>query len=209
MIRALIVDLDNTIYPVKSISDDLFAAFFKLIDDHAGELGTYVVNEAKEEMTRVSFQKVAKKYDFSEELTEKGIQFLKEAILTKSMFAYDDYKHIQNLTIDRFLVTTGFVKMQNSKVNMLGICNDFKNVYIVDPSTSSKTKKDIFEQIIADYHYKPNEVLIVGDDPESEIKFAKLAGLKTVLYDPTGKYQPSEADYHIKNHAELGQLILQ
>jgi putative hydrolase of the HAD superfamily len=208
MIRALIIDLDNTIYPVKSISDELFAPLFNLIDDYAAELGTGVAAQAKEEITRVPFQRVAGQFGFSDELIEKGVALLSGTSIDEPMHPYPDYKHLQSIDLDKFLVTTGFIKMQNSKVNMLGIRNDFRNIYIVDPATSTKTKTDMFEQIMQTYHYTPDEVLVIGDDPESEIKAAKPLGIKTVLYDPDGKYPFGAVDHHIKNHREVSQLIL-
>lgn len=40
MKRALILDLDNTIYPVSSIADNLFGQLFGVLDQHAGEINT-------------------------------------------------------------------------------------------------------------------------------------------------------------------------
>lgn len=208
MIRALIIDLDNTIYPVKSISAHLFAPLFNLIDEYADALDANDIATAKEEITRAPFQRVAAEFNFSNELLQRGIALLTETVIDEAMQPYPDYKHLQNISLDKFLVTIGFIKMQNSKVNKLGIRNDFRNIYIVDPANSAKTKTDMFEQIMQTYHYAPNEILVIGDDPESEIKAAKPLGIKTVLYDPYGKYTLGHADHHMKNHREVEQLIL-
>lgn len=208
MIRALIIDLDNTIYPVKSISNHLFAPLFNLIDQYADALGANAVAAAKEEITRAPFQRVASEFNFSDELLHRGVALLTEAVIDEAMQPYPDYKHLQNISIDKFLVTTGFIKMQNSKVNKLGIRRHFRNIYIVDPATSPKTKTDMFAQIMENYHYQASELLVIGDDPESEIKAAKPLDIKTVLYDPEGKYPYGHAHYHIKNHREVEQLLL-
>ena len=65
-------------------------------------------------------------------------------------------KHIQAIPLDKFLVTTGFIKLQMSKVKMLGIEEDFKEIHIVDPEVKDKTKKDVFE-IMEKYRYKPED----------------------------------------------------
>ncbi|MBE9585187.1 HAD family hydrolase [Mucilaginibacter sp. JRF] len=208
MIRALIYDLDNTIYPVKSISDGLFDGLYKLIDDNADGLSLASVEAAKEEITRRPFQKVADEFGFSDELKEEATEYLRGLTYSKPMQAYDDYRYVKTLDADKFLVTTGFVKLQNSKVKMLGIAADFKQVYVVDPDSTEKTKRHIFTQILEKYNYKAEEVLIVGDDPESEIKEAKAVGIKTVLYDPEKRYTAADADYRITNHRDVGELIL-
>ncbi len=38
MIKALILDMDNTIFPTKSIADELFAVIEQLMDEHRGNL---------------------------------------------------------------------------------------------------------------------------------------------------------------------------
>ncbi|RYE20640.1 MAG: HAD family hydrolase [Sphingobacteriales bacterium] len=208
MIRALIIDLDNTIYPVKSISDELFGGLFKLIDDLAEGISKADIAAAKEEVTRRPFQKIADEYGFSDEMKQQAVELLKVLTYDKLMQPYDDYKHIKTLQTDKFLVTTGFIKMQTSKVKMLGVAADFKQVYIVDPETTDKTKRHIFADILKKYNYKNEEVLVVGDDPESEIKEAKAIGLRTVLYDPNRKYKTTDADHVIVNHRELAELLL-
>ncbi|MCC8409053.1 HAD family hydrolase [Mucilaginibacter sp. UR6-1] len=208
MIRALIYDLDNTIYPVESIADDVFAGLFKLIDDLAEGISASDIQTAKNELTRRPFQKVADQFGFSDDLKEQAAELLRNITYNKPMQAYDDYRYVKTLAVEKFLVTTGFVKLQNSKVKMLGIAGDFKQIYVVDPDSTEKTKRHIFTQILEKFNYKAEEVLIVGDDPESEIKEAKAVGIKTVLYDPEKRYTDAEADYRITNHRDVGELIL-
>lgn len=178
MIRALIYDLDNTIFPVRSISDELFAGLFKLIDENTRDIDKNDINSAKEEITRRPFQKIADEYGFSDELKQQATELLRRLTYDKPIIPFDDYRYIKGLQADKFLVTTGFMKLQSSKVKMLGLATDFKQVYIVDPDTTDKTKKDIFKEILRKYNYKPDEVLVIGDDPESEISEAKKTRYK-------------------------------
>ena len=208
MIRAVIYDLDNTLYDVKSISAELFAGLFKLIDEQSHGLDNTDIESAKEEITRRPFQKIADEYGFGDELKQRAVELLKGLTYNKPIKPFDDYEYIKNLDTDRFLVTTGFVNMQTSKVKMLGIGSRFKQVYIVDPETTDKTKRHIFLQILEKYGYGKEEVLVVGDDPESEIKEARAIGLKTVLYDRIGQYKTTDADYVISNHRDIQQLLL-
>jgi putative hydrolase of the HAD superfamily len=76
MKRVLILDLDNTIYPVSSIADHLFARLFKLIDENLGEADRQAAQNAKEELTRRPYQHVADEFGFSHELKEQGMQML-------------------------------------------------------------------------------------------------------------------------------------
>jgi len=201
-IKAIIFDLDNTIYPVTSISDELFGELFSVLDE-AG-----VDPEAKQELTRRPFQWIADKFGFDEELKEKCLDILRHLSYDKPMVAFEDYHLLKGLTIDKFLVTTGFPKLQWSKIRMLNLEPDFKGIHVVDPDTSDKTKKDIFLKIQEQHHYEPREVLVVGDDPVSEIKAGSELGMVTFLFDPAGKYPNGTADYQSHRLRDAAELIV-
>ncbi|MDB5124806.1 MAG: dUMP phosphatase [Mucilaginibacter sp.] len=195
MKRALILDLDNTIYPVSQIADNLFKKLFDLIDREETSVNYADLEKAKDELTRRNFQLVADKYHFSPHLKTKGIQLLKDMTYDLPMQPFEQYQHIKSSRHDKFLVTTGFSKLQWSKIKMLGIEADFLEIHIVDPETSQQTKKDVFASIMQRHNYNTNEILVIGDDPESEIKAANELGIETFLFDPAGKHPENAATY--------------
>jgi putative hydrolase of the HAD superfamily len=206
MKRVLILDLDNTIYPVKSISESLFAQLFKLVDDNVDE---QTATKAKEELTRRPYQHVADEFGFSPELKEKGLQLLRNATYEQPMQAYPEYDRLRTINADKFLVTTGFTKLQHSKVKMLGINDDFKKVYVVDPELSKINKGDVFQQIMMDNGYVVEEMLVIGDDPQSEIKFANELGIDTFLFDPDNKYPEAAVTYRAIDYREVAGIVNQ
>ncbi len=184
MKRALILDLDNTIYPVSSIADNLFEQFFNMLDQDP-DIDSSIIHDARLEITRRPFQHVADDFNFSPALKNRGIELLKSITYEGPIQPYADYHHIQKIDLDKFLVTTGFTNLQNSKVKQLGLAGDFKEIHIVDPEISPKTKKDIFQDLMDKYGYQPADLLVIGDDPQSEIKAAQALNIDTFLYDPT------------------------
>ena len=207
MKRALILDLDNTIYPVKSISDKLFEPLFNLIDDSLED--KQAATKAKEELTRRPYQQVAEEFGFGEEVTQQGLDLLRDATYDELMEPYAEYETLRKIKADKFLVTTGFTKLQLSKVNQLDINADFKKVYVVDPEQSDLTKGDIFRKIMTENGYAAEEVLIIGDDPQSEIKFAKEVGIDTFLFDPEDRYTDSHATYRAKDYRDVAGIVNQ
>jgi putative hydrolase of the HAD superfamily len=199
MKRALILDLDNTIYPVSSIATDVFNQLFALIDEHAGHLSAGEKAGAKEELTRRPYHHVAAKFNFSNDLKNQGNNILKNFSYDKPMQAFDDYHYIKNLPHTKFLVTTGYSKLQWSKVKLLGIEPDFAEIHIVDPEISTLTKKDVFADILKRHHYTVDEVLVIGDDPESEINAATQLGIETFLFDPGNKHHSATVTHRSKN----------
>jgi putative hydrolase of the HAD superfamily len=206
MKKALILDLDNTIYPVSSIAGDLFHELFSFLNEHIDDAN--LIYNIKEDLKRIPYQKVADKHNFSESLKNKGLELLSNIEYNLPMQPFDDYTHIREANITRFLVTTGFTKLQWSKVRMLDIEADFEAIHIVDPEFSPLTKKDIFASILEKYNYQPEDVLIIGDDPESEIRAASELGIDTFLYDPENKHPDAEATYRSQNLKDAAIIAL-
>ena len=119
------------------------------------------------------------------------------------MQPFEGYETLLTIPCRRFLVTTGYTKMQHSKIQQLGIENDFEAIFVIDPDQSNLTKRDLFEKILADFKFSVDDVLVVGDDLNSEILHAKALGIETVLYDYLSQYQESENQKVIRNHKDL------
>ncbi|MDO3626249.1 HAD family hydrolase [Mucilaginibacter sp. BT774] len=210
MKKALILDLDNTIYPVSSIAENLFADLFAKLDQYAEFINADdadEVNKIKDEMTRRPFQHIAEEFNLNKEVRNQMIGQLRNMTYDLPMQPFDDYGYVRSIQLDKFLVTTGFSKLQWSKVRMLGIENDFKHIYIVDPEVSSQTKKDVFTEIMQTYNYIPGDLLVIGDDPESEIKAAQALDIETVLYDPWNKYPTKKPTYRIDSLRAIQNIL--
>lgn len=202
-VKAIIYDLDNTIYPVSSIGDKLFGPLFDLIA--ASGQHNDSMDAIRHAIMRTPFRLVAQRHNFSDELTQQGIDLQETIDYTDEIHAFEDYPEIKNIPGERFLVTTGFKTMQLSKIRQLGIMNDFKEVHVVNLVETSK--KEVFADILKRYNYKPEEVIVVGDDPESEIAAAKALGIPTVLYDKNDTFNAAEADHKISHFASLKDIF--
>lgn len=199
--KAIILDLDNTVYPVSSIGDKLFKSLFELIEKSGQYKGDF--EKLKAEIMRRPFQYVAKEFEFSEKLFGESHKLLENLTYGEPMVTFDDYKFIRDLKIDKFLVTAGFTKMQESKVHQLGIAGDFKAIYIIDPAKTNLVKKDMFLKIMIEQNFRPTELLVAGDDVNSEIKAALELGIDAVLYDRAGTAKPTNEFQIIKHFSEL------
>jgi putative hydrolase of the HAD superfamily len=151
---------------------------------------------------------VAKDYHFSNDLTQKGMALLKELKYEGQIEPFTDYSFVRDLPLDKFLVTTGFLKLQQSKIAGLKVEQDFKEIHIVDPSTSNQTKKDVFANIIKRQGYAKEEVLVVGDDLNSELKAAQELGVDAVLYNKLQLDTGSLSLPVITSFKQLQELVL-
>ena len=200
--KAIIFDLDNTLYAAESIGDELFSYLFTLIAAEGKH--DHEMENIKKDILKKPFQQVAVKYNFSEKLSDTAIAHLKNLTFTGIMEVFKDYKYLKNLPVEKYLVTSGFVKLQLSKIKCLGIANDFKEIHIVDVTTKQQTKKNVFTDIMLRYNYHVDEVLIVGDDVDSEIKAAQQLGIDAVLYSKAVNKKMADGIKIIADFSELG-----
>ncbi len=207
MFKALIADLDNTVYPVRSIGDRLFVPLVDLMEQYRNEMSEEQIQQVKAEIMGKAFQQVADKHQLNPELKARGIKLLENLTYDLPMQPYNDYHYMQEVEAEKFLVTLGFTKLQWSKIDRLNLRGDFKELIVVDPETIRETKQDIFKQLSDKYNFKPEEVLVVGDDPDSEIKAGKALGMATYLRDEQGSYPAGTATYQYSTLAHLAALF--
>ena len=123
--------------------------------------------------------------------------------MTKPLNPSADYHLIKALKGQKFIVTAGFYKQQTSKVKMLGIADDFEEVCVVDVTVSNK--KEAFQKLIDQYQLNKAEILIIGDDAESEIKYGLELGIDTFLLDPENLYPNAKTTFKGTDLSHLHQ----
>ena len=124
------------------------------------------------------------------------------------MRGYGDLAELSELPAQRFLVTSGFRRLQESKIRALGLERSFTAIRVdaID-EPGRKGKQGIFEQLVADYSLRPSETLVVGDSPVSEIAAGNRLGLRTVQILRPGVPRADNAKFHINSLIELKKLL--
>ena len=76
---------------------------------------------------------------------------------------------------------SGFRRLQESKIRALGIAPLFTAIYVdaID-QPGYRGKQKIFEGTLDEYRLQSDQVLIVGDDHDSEIAIGVRLGIRTV-----------------------------
>ena len=109
--KAIIVDLDNTIYLVSSIGDRLFKTLFQLITESGEYKGD--LDQIKSEIMRTPFQKVADAFHFGENLKAEGIKLLADLTYEDAIDPVESYDYIRKLSSKKFLVTKMLFRLKN------------------------------------------------------------------------------------------------
>ena len=124
------------------------------------------------------------------------------------MHGYADIRLLAELPVLRFLVTSGFRRLQESKIKALEFERLFAAIYVdaIDEA-DRKGKQDTFAGILNSYQLKPEEVLVVGDNPDSEIEAGNRLGIRTVQVLRAGVTLGDNASHYIDDLAELKDLL--
>jgi FMN phosphatase YigB (HAD superfamily) len=210
MIKAIIFDLDNCLAAADEAGRQLLAPTFDAIRrENHGTLSNEMLERAFDECWGHSLDTVARKYGFSEAMLAAGWAENARAEVKVPMHGYPDLGAIRHLPATLFLVTSGFRRLQESKVRALAVESLFERVYIdaID-EPERKGKEKIFEEILRTYALHPREVLVVGDDADSEIAAGNRLGIPTVQTQRAGIPRAANALHHIGSLTELSDIMM-
>jgi FMN phosphatase YigB (HAD superfamily) len=206
---AVIYDLDETILPARAVPDKTFDTLFDAIRDaNQGTVHEDKLEEALKAMRRISVDVVAQDYGFSEAMNEAAKQALLHTKYEFELYTYDDFPILKTIPGKRFLVTTGVPNLQQAKVDTLFGAGDFDAVFVDDIYQENRAgKAGLFKEIAKNSGLPPEQIWIVGDNPEAEIKAGNLLGMNTVHIARPGVEPSDLAKYKVRNFDELKSLI--
>lgn len=203
MIKLLIFDLDNTLFDTRG---QLGFKALNIMIEKMKKLGLSAEQEAilREKYHFTGFRILARQLGLSEEMQSIGIETYKAMDLSK-ITPYDDVKLLKAMKQKKVLVTSGTKEVQLKKIEVLKIGNYFDEI-IVDESNILENKKEIFSKLLARSKLKPKEVMVIGDNPESEVAAGNKLGM-VVMQILREAYAKGKADYYIKGLDELGSIL--
>jgi putative hydrolase of the HAD superfamily len=209
MTKGLIFDLDNCLAAAREVGEELYEPAFDAIRQaNQGTVPNDALEQAFADVWRHPLDWVAARYGFSEAMLAAGWRVFARMEVTHPMEGYGDLATLPELSGKRFLVTAGFRRLQESKIKALKLAPLFTalDVDAID-EPDRLGKQGLFEQILREHQLTPAEVLVVGDNADSEIAAGNRLGIRTVQTLRPGVPQASNATFHIHSLAELKELL--
>lgn len=106
-----------------------------------------------------------------------------------------------------YIVTNGAEKIQKSRFSLSGLKKYFSGVFISEEIGFAKPDARFFEYAFSHIpDFQKEKTLLVGDSESADILGAINSGIKSCLFDRTGK-KDTLADYRIKNLSDLTDII--
>jgi putative hydrolase of the HAD superfamily len=209
MIKAIIFDLDSCLAAADEVGETLFAHAFQAIRSaNVGHISDECLNAALNDCWRFPFDFIAEKYGFSPVMRSAGFAAFSLTEVTRPMHGYGDLEALREIPAKLFLVTSGFRRLQQSKVTALGIAHLLTELHIdaIDES-GPKGKLHAFQAILREHHLSPDEVLVVGDNPDSEIKAGNQLGMTTIQILRPGVLASPAAAHQVRSLHELKTFL--
>lgn len=194
-----IFDLDNCLLDARAMGTLFEPAFVAIRHANQGSLPPAVLEEAIGQCWYTAFDLVADRYRFSAAMRDAGWQEFRQMEVRQPLKGYADINLLPGLPVRKYLVTSGFRRLQQSKIDALGIAPWFERVVIdaIDgPGPHGKGR--IFAEILAREGCAPAQVLVVGDNPLSELAAGRALGMVTVQTVRAGVSPWAEADHRVE-----------
>jgi putative hydrolase of the HAD superfamily len=131
--------------------------------------------------------------------------------VTTPLLPYDDVvPGLRQLPLRRFLLTTGFRRLQESKLRQLGLASLFLAVYIdaLDPP-GPVGKGALLRQLLREQELRPSEVVVFGDRAEDELSAAQSLGMVAVQVLRPGVVASSDVSWRVSTFDVLPALLSQ
>ncbi|WP_154853756.1 YjjG family noncanonical pyrimidine nucleotidase [Cyclobacterium xiamenense] len=227
--RHLLFDLDHTLWDYDSnVRDSLtelyaqhrlaelgtatFEAFFEAFQATNLELWDQFNRGQvdRDQLRAIRFPKVFTRAQLSEAHIPRSLEddFIRlTSSKAKVMDQAVEMLHYLGETYDLHIVTNGFNESQYAKLKASGLDKHFKVVVTSESSGFRKPDQRIFAHTLREIGTLPNECLMIGDNPTSDILGAKNASIDQVHFNPRGLKSPVPATFTIRHLSELKTFL--
>lgn len=207
MIKSIIFDLDFCIFDTRSLGEQILDPVLAPL--YASRLSEEVKATIARTLWSTSLEDTIALFDIEPLLAAAMREAHQHLAVPDTACTYGDEESLLELPVYRILVTSGYESWQKSKLKKLGIEHLFHEMIIdvIDDPKARKGKRGIFEELLQTHGWQPHEVLVVGDNPHSELKAARELAIPTAQTLRPTIERDSLADHHITSLHELALLI--
>lgn len=207
--KAIIFDLDMCVLDTHTLT----GPFFQPVLDALGnaELSLELKEQIKCRLWDTSLEDIVEMLAVPDRVAETLREAHRGIEVPDGIKTFGDEEYIRQLPVRKILVTTGYKKFQETKIKKLGLGDLFDEIIIdeLDYPDQRRGKTKIFKTLLQQNDWLEKEVLVVGDNPWSELGAAKRLGIPTAQTLRPTIVKWAEADYHIYSFSELAAIISQ
>ena len=206
-----VFDLDNCLMDARAVGPLFEPAFEAVRQANQGALSPQALDQALQACWFTAFDLVAQRHHFTPAMRAAGWRQFSQMEATAPLQGYADIGLLPRIPLRRYLVTSGFRRLQDSKIDALGIRPWFEQVLIdaidAPPTGAGHGKRALLEQILTREGCTPRQMLVVGDNPLSELAAGRALGATTVQTVRPGVEPWPLADHRVEGLQGLLALL--
>lgn len=104
------------------------------------------------------------------------------------------------------IITNGFEDVQTIKLKSSNLDQYFSSVFTSETTGHKKPSPEIFHHALSELKLTKEEVLMIGDNPNTDILGAQNAGITPMLYNPSQRIR-SNCELQITHLSELLKIL--
>lgn len=104
------------------------------------------------------------------------------------------------------IITNGFPEAQYPKMSAASLNQYFDEIVISQEVGYRKPEKEIFDLSLRRLNARAETSVMIGDNPKTDIRGARDAGLQTIFFNPKGTHK-SVSEYQIESLQELINIL--
>ncbi len=205
MIKAIFFDFDHCLFDTHSMGTGYLESILSILEKST--VPEPVKKEFRSRLHLTDFDEALRALPIPEDIAKVMRSAYAETTPPHGN-VYDDLVVLEELPVLKVLVTSGFQRFQEQKIAHSGVA-EYMDEVVIDPFDvhPRKGKQKIFEELLAQHALLPEEVLVVGDKPTSELAAGNALGIPTVQILRPGTVRWEGALHHIASLSELKELL--
>lgn len=150
--------------------------------------------------------------NFVPEIIQRGVDFYYDELLRRcSLYpgVVEVLKAFKYNGLKTCMVTDSPAEIQIKKIRKLGIMKYID--YLVTSEEAGADKPHVEQGVLAlkKLHLRQEEVVMIGNSPKTDVELAFRLGIKSVLFDPRGLYEPgkNKESYYTQNFLDIPEWL--
>lgn len=223
MIKAVLIDIDDTIFDFEKCSKNSFLKTLEKFNLKFKEEDFSYFNKVndilwtKQKLGEINIKEVFIKRDYQMGKyfnldIEKG---LFNDLFVK--FLYDEIEMVDGIEdlllylSDKYKIFTasnGIFKMQENRLKKSNLDKYFDNIFVSDKIGFEKPDKKFFQKIMDLTKFSNDDLIMIGDSIKSDIIGAKNSKIKSIYFNKEDKkISDKNFTYQVKNLSEIKKIL--
>ncbi|MDU2648133.1 YjjG family noncanonical pyrimidine nucleotidase [Anaerococcus vaginalis] len=223
MIKAVLIDIDDTIFDFEKCSKNSFLKTLEKFNLKFKEEDFSYFNKVndilwtKQKLGEINIKEVFIKRDY---LMGKYFNIDIEKGLFNDLFVkflYDEIEMVDGIEdlllylSDKYKIFTasnGIYKMQENRLKKSNLDKYFDKIFVSDKIGFEKPNKKFFQKIMELTKFSNDDLIMIGDSIKSDIIGAKNSKIKSIYFNKDGKKISDENfTYQVKNLSEIKKIL--